>query len=42
VTVVAGIGHSPHREARDVTLNSIADFATRILCLHEGWEGRAA
>jgi pimeloyl-ACP methyl ester carboxylesterase len=41
VTIVAGIGHSPHREAPEVTLNSIADFATRILCLHEGWEGRA-
>ena len=42
VTIVAGIGHSPHREAPDVTLNAIADFATRILCLHEGWGGCAA
>jgi pimeloyl-ACP methyl ester carboxylesterase len=41
VTIVAGIGHSPHREAPELTLNSIADFAARILCLHEGWEGRA-
>jgi pimeloyl-ACP methyl ester carboxylesterase len=42
VTIVAGAGHSPHREAPELTLNSIADFAKRILYLHEGWEGRAA
>jgi pimeloyl-ACP methyl ester carboxylesterase len=42
VTIVPGAGHSPHREAPELTLNSIADFAKRILYLHEGWEGRAA
>src|SRR5262249_52852822 len=35
VTIVPGAGHSPHRELPEVTLGSIADFARRILCLHE-------
>ena len=42
VTIVPGAGHSPHREAPDTTLDSMADFAKRILVLHEGWEGHAA
>jgi pimeloyl-ACP methyl ester carboxylesterase len=42
VTIVPGAGHSPHREAPEVTLNTIAEFAKRILFLHEGSEGRAA
>jgi pimeloyl-ACP methyl ester carboxylesterase len=42
VTIVPGAGHSPHREAVELTLNSIADFARRILYLHEGFKGRAA
>jgi len=42
VTIIPGAGHSPHRDAPQPTLNSIADFAKRILYLHEGSEGRAA
>jgi pimeloyl-ACP methyl ester carboxylesterase len=42
VTIVPHAGHSPHREAPEVTLNSITEFAKRILYLHEGSEGRAA
>ena len=42
VTIVPGARHSPHREAPEVTLGSITDFAERILYLHEGSEGRAA
>jgi pimeloyl-ACP methyl ester carboxylesterase len=42
VTVVAGAGHSPHREAAEITLNAITDFAGRILHVHEGARGRAA
>jgi len=42
VTIVPKAGHSPHREAPEVTLNSTTEFAKRILYLHEGSEGRAA
>jgi pimeloyl-ACP methyl ester carboxylesterase len=42
VTIIPGAGHSPHREAPDVTLDTISEFAKRILYLHEGSEGRAA
>jgi len=42
VTIVPQAGHSLHREAPEVTLNSITEFAKRILYLHEGSEGRAA
>jgi pimeloyl-ACP methyl ester carboxylesterase len=42
VTIVPGAGHSPHREAPEMTLDAITDFAKRILYLHEGLEGRAA
>jgi pimeloyl-ACP methyl ester carboxylesterase len=42
VTVISGAGHSPQREAPEATLNSITEFAKRILYLHEGSEGRAA
>jgi len=42
VTVVAGAGHQPHREAAEVTLNAIAEFANAVLWTHEGLEGRAA
>ncbi|NVN88526.1 MAG: alpha/beta hydrolase [Rhodopseudomonas sp.] len=31
VTIIPGIGHSPHREAAEVTLGTIAEFAKRIL-----------
>jgi pimeloyl-ACP methyl ester carboxylesterase len=42
VTIVPRVGHSPHREAPEATLLSIADFVKRILVLHEGSENRAA
>jgi pimeloyl-ACP methyl ester carboxylesterase len=42
VTMIRGAGHSPHREAPGATLDAIAEFATRILHLHEGSHGRAA
>jgi pimeloyl-ACP methyl ester carboxylesterase len=41
VTIIPGAGHSLHREAPETTLNSITEFAKRILYLHEGSEGRA-
>jgi pimeloyl-ACP methyl ester carboxylesterase len=42
VSIMAGAGHSPHREAAEATLNAIAEFAGRILQVHEGAQGRAA
>ena len=42
VTEIAGAGHSPHREAPKKTLDTISDFARRILYTHEGSQGRAA
>ena len=42
VTMVPAVGHSPHREAPKLTLDTVAEFAKRILYLHEGSEGRAA
>jgi pimeloyl-ACP methyl ester carboxylesterase len=41
VTIIPRAGHSPHREAPEATLNSITEFAKRILFLHEGSERRA-
>jgi pimeloyl-ACP methyl ester carboxylesterase len=41
VTIIPGAGHSPHREAAEIVLQSVADF-NRIFRLHEGWKGRAA
>jgi pimeloyl-ACP methyl ester carboxylesterase len=42
VTVLPGAGHSPHREAPEKTLDTISDFARRILYSDEGTQGRAA
>ncbi|THD66991.1 MAG: alpha/beta hydrolase [Bradyrhizobium sp.] len=42
VTIIPGAGHSPHREAPGATLETIAEFAGRILDGHEGARGRAA
>jgi pimeloyl-ACP methyl ester carboxylesterase len=42
VTIIAGAGHSPHREAPQATLDAISEFAVRILHVHEGSQGRAA
>ena len=41
VTEIPGAGHQPHREAPQVTLNAIADFAEAVL-RDEGSQGRAA
>jgi pimeloyl-ACP methyl ester carboxylesterase len=41
-TIIPGAGHSPHREAPGATLDAIAEFAGRILHMHEGLHGRAA
>jgi pimeloyl-ACP methyl ester carboxylesterase len=42
VTIIAGAGHSPHREAPETTLDTISEFVERIFYFHEGSEGRAA
>src|SRR3954452_4963769 len=42
VTIVPRAGHSPHREAPEVTLHAISEFAERILVTHEGSNGQAA
>jgi pimeloyl-ACP methyl ester carboxylesterase len=42
VTIVPEVGHSPHREAPQVTLDTVSEFAKRILHWHEGSAGRAA
>jgi pimeloyl-ACP methyl ester carboxylesterase len=42
VTIVPDAGHSPHRDAPEASLNAIAEFAGRILHVHEGSQGRAA
>jgi pimeloyl-ACP methyl ester carboxylesterase len=42
VTLIEGAGHSPHREAPELTLATLADFANRILHVHEGAAQRAA
>ena len=34
VTILPGVGHSPHRESSQAALKSIADFANRILTTH--------
>ncbi|HEV2604672.1 MAG TPA: alpha/beta hydrolase [Microvirga sp.] len=34
VTILPGIGHSPHRESPEAALKSIAEFANRILTTH--------
>jgi pimeloyl-ACP methyl ester carboxylesterase len=36
VTIIPGSGHSPHREAPELTLATISEFASRILMVHEG------
>jgi len=41
VTIIAGTGHSPHREAPGATLNAISELANAVLPAR-GSEGRAA
>lgn len=40
-TLVPQAGHSPHREAPDLTLAAVSDFVRRILIVHETRENRA-
>jgi pimeloyl-ACP methyl ester carboxylesterase len=42
VTIMAGAGHSPHREAAGATLEAIVEFANAVLQGDEGARGRAA
>jgi pimeloyl-ACP methyl ester carboxylesterase len=42
VTIIPAAGHSPHREAPDLTLATISEFVRRILVVHEGSGFRAA
>jgi pimeloyl-ACP methyl ester carboxylesterase len=42
VTIMAGAGHSPHREAPGATLEAISEFAKAVLPVDEGSRGRAA
>ena len=42
VTIMAGAGHSPHREAAGATLEAILEFANAVLQEGEGARGRAA
>src|SRR5712692_8564420 len=42
VTIIPGAGHSPHRDAPEATLDTIADFVGRILDADEGSRGQAA
>jgi pimeloyl-ACP methyl ester carboxylesterase len=42
VTMIPKAGHSPHREASDLTLATVSEFAKRILFLHEGSGDHAA
>jgi pimeloyl-ACP methyl ester carboxylesterase len=42
VTVVSGAAHAPQREAAELTLSVVSEFARRILILHEGSDDRAA
>src|SRR5216683_7271599 len=41
VTIIPGAGHSPHREAPEATLDTIADFVGRISDADEGSRGQA-
>jgi pimeloyl-ACP methyl ester carboxylesterase len=42
VTIVPGAGHSPQREAPDVTLEAISEFAKHVLSAPDSLKGRAA
>jgi len=42
VTVLPGVGHSPHREAPAETLQAVSEFYRAVMLVHEGADGRAA
>jgi len=39
VTVIPGCGHSPHRDAPELTLKRVSEFAKNILLVHEAANG---
>jgi pimeloyl-ACP methyl ester carboxylesterase len=41
VTILAGAGHSPHREAPGATLDAITEFTKAVLQTDESPSGRA-
>ena len=41
-TLIPHGGHSPHREAPDLTLATVSEFVRRILIVHENFEDRAS
>jgi pimeloyl-ACP methyl ester carboxylesterase len=42
VTILADVGHSPHREAADATVTILRDFYSAVMDMHEQPTGRAA
>jgi pimeloyl-ACP methyl ester carboxylesterase len=42
VTILPGVGHSPHREAAEATLSVLRDFHSAVIDMHEQPRGRAA
>ena len=42
VTILPGVGHSPHREAAEATLTVLSDFYSAVMDMHEQPTGRAA
>jgi pimeloyl-ACP methyl ester carboxylesterase len=42
VTILPGVGHSPHREAADATLAVVREFYSAVMDIHEQPQGRAA
>jgi pimeloyl-ACP methyl ester carboxylesterase len=42
MTVLPGVGHSPHREAAEATLTVLRDFYSAVIDMHEQPMGRAA
>jgi pimeloyl-ACP methyl ester carboxylesterase len=42
VTILPGVGHSPHREAAEATLSVVSDFYSAVIDMHEQPTGRAA
>ena len=41
-TLIPHSGHSPHREAPELTLATVSEFVRRILIVHENFEDRAS
>jgi hypothetical protein len=39
VALLPGVGHVPHKQAPDLTLRTVADFANRLLRAHGEGKG---